>query len=65
MIILKKNACDFQIKNMVKSIMIISERITSGNASHLAGLIRSYGRIILSRLTGKSEEYLDEHYQEV
>lgn len=59
------NAWDSQIKNMVKSIMMISERITSGNASHLAGLIRSYGRIILSKLTGKSEEYLDEHYQDV
>ena len=59
------NAWDAQIKNMVKSVMLIAERITSGNASYLAGLIRSYGRIILSKLTGKSEEYLDEHYQEV
>ena len=59
------NAWNSQIKNMVKSIMMVSERITSGNASHLAGLIRSYGRIILSKLTGKSEEYLDEHYQDV
>ena len=45
--------------------MMISERITSGNASHLAGLIRSYGRIILSKLTGKAEEEIESNYQEL
>ena len=53
------------IETDAKSIMIVSERITSGNASHLAGLIRSYGRIILSKLCGKTEEEIEANYQEL
>lgn len=55
-----------EIKTDVKCIMMVADRITSGNASHLASLIHSYGRRILSQITGKSEEEIEEgNYQEV
>lgn len=35
-------------------------RITPGNAAHVSSLIRSYLRMIIADLTGKSEEEVDE-----
>lgn len=39
-------------------------RITSGNAVHMSGLIKSYLRMIISDITGKSEEEVDKNLYE-
>lgn len=38
----------------------VCKRITPGNAVHVSGLVRSYLRMIISNLTGKSEEEVED-----
>lgn len=55
---------DKQIQNIINTTVNawrVCGRITSGNAVHVSGLIKSYLCMIISDITGKSEEEVDEN----